>query len=130
MECVSADTSSKSASGQDSTGDHARKDKKVITKGKKRGREDRLEKIMGGGIVDKILASQAESDRKFMELEEKRMCLEEREREREERMKKEEREFQLKMMSMITQTPGHYPYPPFSPQLYPPADYGTSHSDM
>jgi len=33
-------------------------------------------------IVDKILASQAEGDRKFLELEEKRMCLEERERER------------------------------------------------
>ena len=42
LECVSAGTSSKSASGQDSTGDHAPKDKKVVTKGKKRGREERL----------------------------------------------------------------------------------------
>jgi len=93
----------------------------------KNRREERLEKVMGG-IVDKILASQAEGERKFLELEEKRMCLEVREREREERMKKEE--FQLKMMSMIMQAPGHYLYPPFSLPIYPPADYGTSHDDI
>ena len=58
------------------------------------------------------------------------MCLEEREREREERIKREEREFQLKMVSMIMQAPGDYPYPPFSPPICPPADYGTSHDDM
>ena len=57
-----------------------------------------------GGIVNQILESQEKSDERYFELEEKRMKLEQEDKEREERMKKDEMEFQLRMMSMITQT--------------------------
>ena len=85
LESVSAASADKSSSGLGSTAGcvPSAKESKI---GKKRGREERLEKIMGG-IVDKILTSQAESDRKFLELEEKRTCSEERERERRENKK-------------------------------------------
>ena len=102
--------------------------KKESKLGKKRGREERLDKIMGG-IVDKILTSQAESDRKFLELEEKRLRLEEREKEREEKMRREEREFQLKLMSMLVQAPIPSSYQPQymqTPSVYPSANYSTN----
>lgn len=76
------------------------KSKQDLKPSKKRGRDDRMEKIMSG-IVDKVMKSQEESDRKFLALEEKRIRLEEHQMEREERMKREEREFQLRMMSML-----------------------------
>ena len=77
------------------------KEVKRISK-KKRGREDRLQSIMGG-IVNQILESQEKSDERYFELEEKQMKLEQEDKEREERMKKDEMDFQLRMMSMITQ---------------------------
>ena len=53
---------------------------------KKRGRESRVERMMSE-MMDKVMKSQEESDRKFLELEEKRIHLEEYQLEREERMK-------------------------------------------
>ena len=55
--------------------------------GRKRGKEERMEKVMEG-MVEKILKAQAESDCKFLELEEKRRHLEEREMEKEEKIKR------------------------------------------
>ncbi len=88
-------------------------------KQKKRTRDDKFEKTMDG-IVEKLTKSQKESDKMFMELEEKRMKLEERmmemedhrfreDKEREECQRREEREFQFKMMMMQQ---GGLPPPP------------------
>ena len=52
-------------------------------------------------LTEQILKSQAESDKKFIELEEMRLKHEQRERDREERMKREEREFQKIVFSML-----------------------------
>ena len=64
------------------------------------------------GIMTQMLASQKKSDD---ELEEKCIRLEQEEKEREEHMKKAEMDFQLKTMSMITQSinphMSSYPYP-------------------
>lgn len=71
-----------------------------IKKAKKRkNREDWIEKLVDT-MADKMIAASAESDRKFIELEEKRMKFEMEEKERDERMRKEERDFQLRVFSM------------------------------
>ena len=61
-----------------------------------------------GSLADKLLKAQESSDRMYLELEEKRMKMEERMKEREEEQKREEREFQLKLFSIMMgkQTPG------------------------
>ena len=74
--------------------------KKVL---KRQGREDRLQTIMSG-IVTQILDSQVQSDKRYLELEEKRMRLDQENKEREERMRKDEMNFQLRMMSMLVQS--------------------------
>ena len=68
-------------------------------------RDDKIEKMMGS-VVDKLLKAQESSDLKYLELEEKRMRMEERMSEREERQKREEREFQLKLFSIMMGKPG------------------------
>ena len=67
--------------------------------------------------MTQILDSQAQSDAKYLEIEEKRMRFEQEDKEREERMKKMEMDFQLRMMSMITQTgnPHALAYPSYDP---------------
>ena len=59
-------------------------------------REDKIEKMMGP-LVDRLLKAQESSDRMCLDLEEKRMKMEDRMNEREERQKREQREFQLKL---------------------------------
>ena len=89
--------------------------KKVL---KKRGREDRLQTIMSG-IVTQILDSQVQSDERYLELEEKRMRLDQENKEREERMRKDEMNFQLRMMSMLVQSQSTgYPCPPYNGSFY------------
>ena len=63
-------------------------------------REDRIEKFMGP-LVDKLLKAQESSDRMYLDLEEKRMKMEERMYEREEKEKRDQREFQLKLFSIM-----------------------------
>ena len=72
-------------------------------------REERLEKSMNT-LIDKVMKRQEECDQKFMELECKRMKLEERMLELESERRKEHREFQLHLFSMMYQQPtNHYP---------------------
>lgn len=75
---------------------------------KRKNREDWIEKLIDT-VADKMIAASAESDQKFIELEEKRLKFEMEEKEREERMRKEEREFQLRVFSMMcSQTNSNY----------------------
>ena len=75
-------------------------------------RDEAIEKVMDS-VINKVSKLQEESDARFYELEEKRMKMEERilkmeeerykvEREREERQRKEERDFQLKIIQMLS----------------------------
>ena len=81
-----------------------------------------MEKIFSG-MMDKLLEAQAENDKKFYELEEKRLRFEQSEKEREERMRKEEREFQLKLFGMMAHSSmGGYGWSSASEEY----DYGTS----
>ena len=84
-------------------------------KGKrKRSREDKVEAVMAS-VVKEMVNAQKESDKLFMELEERRMKFEA-------EQKREEREFQLRWMSMLFAGQGCGPPPPFSsPQ---PDQYG------
>ena len=113
------DVESVSVAGTDVSGSSDGNNKTAVSKGKKpkkRSREDRLQSIMSG-IMTQILDSQAQSDAKYLEIEEKRMRFEQEDKEREERMKKMEMDFQLRIMSMITQT-GHLhasAYPSYDP---------------
>ena len=54
-----------------------------------------------GPLVDRLSKAQESSDRMYLDLEEKRMKMEERMNEREERQKREQREFQLKLFSIM-----------------------------
>ena len=76
---------------------------------KKRNREERFEKAMTQ-VVDRVMKAQEASDSKFVELEEKRMRLEEKLIESEERQRQQDREFQMRMFAMIMQ--GTPPPPP------------------
>ena len=87
-------------------------------------------------VMEKVLKSQKESDMMFMDLECKRMRMEEGLLELENERRREDREFQLRMVSMLCQTqhpfmrfpvPSPMPYaaPRYAP--YPaPADAGNS----
>ena len=69
-----------------------------------------MERMMSE-MMDKVIKVQEESDRNFLELEEKRMRLEEYQLKREER---DEREFQLRMSMLMAGSPvplaGYPPY--------------------
>ena len=67
------------------------------------------------GIVTQILDSQVQSDKCYLELEEKRMQLEQENKEGEERMQKDKMDFQLHMMSMLVQSQSMgYPCQPYN----------------
>ena len=76
---------------------------------KRKNQEDWIEKLVDT-MADKMIAVSAESDRKFIELEEKRMKFEMEEKERDERMRKEERDFQLRVFSMMCSQSAHNNY--------------------
>jgi len=65
-------------------------------------------------LLDKMIDLQAKSDKLMVELEEKRLRLEERQMERDAQMRREEREYHLQMMQMFTHfsVPHHGPPPP------------------
>ena len=82
---------------------------------RKRKQESKVDRALTT-IVNAVTTAQKESDRMFIELEEKRMKLEEQllmmedrrmrdNKEREERMRRQERDFQLRMMMMLQQVP-------------------------
>ena len=73
---------------------------------KRKNRDDWIEKLVDT-MEDKMIA---ESNRKFIELEEKRMKFEMEEKERDERMRKEERDFQLRVFSMMCSQSAHNNY--------------------
>ena len=73
---------------------------------KRKNRDDWIEKLVDT-MADKMIA---ESNRKFIELEEKRMKFEMEEKERDERMRKEERDFQLRVFSMMCSQSAHNNY--------------------
>lgn len=60
------------------------------------------------GVIEQLIEKQTQSDIKMMELEEKRMQLEERILEREAQQRREDREFQMKFFQMLM---GHSYYP-------------------
>ena len=80
---------------------------------KKRNKEERFEKAMTQ-VVDLVMKAQESSDSKFIELEEKRMKLEEKLIESEERQRQQDREFQMRMFAMIMQAPLPPPNEAFS----------------
>ena len=84
-----------------------------IGKKRKRTKDERVEAVLNK-VVKEVVEAQRESDKMFLELEEKRMNHEANQR-------REEREFQLRMMSMLLARQGPHvssesfgPYTPFS----------------
>ena len=72
-------------------------------------------------IIEKMLERQSQSDMKVMELEEKRMLLEEKALEREMQQRREDREFQMKFFQMLMVHSNHSYYPPTNmPMVQPP----------
>ena len=77
------------------------------------------------GMVKQLVEVQGKSEERYMELEEKRMRMEERLLEKEIEMQRESRNFQLQMMQMITSVvhtqQGAASFsPPISTSQYPP----------
>ena len=70
----------------DSVRDSTKISKPLKRGSKRKGREDRMEKIFNG-VMDKLLHAQAENDKKFYELEEKWLRFEQSQKEREENEK-------------------------------------------
>ena len=71
------------------------------TKKKKWGKSEQFEVVMDG-MVKKLIDAQHKTEERFLDLEEKRMRLEERLIEQEVEMQRESRSFQLQMMHMMT----------------------------
>ena len=83
-------------------------------------------------VVEQLLTPQQESDERFMQLEEKRIKLEEQHIQREEHEQKEDREFKLRMMQILMQGVSTHPsqtYSPPSSPLYPPSPMPSSYSE-
>ena len=93
-------------------------------KKKKHSKTEKFEVLMDG-MVKQLVEAQGKSEERFMELEEKRMRMEERLLEKEIEMQRESRNFQLQMMQMMTsvvytqQGAASFP-PPISTSQYPP----------
>ena len=108
-----------SSSNSSSSGtDNAAMDGDTQTSGGK-GKKRKLGKREATNeLFDKMIELQAKSDRLMVDLEEKRMRLEERQMECDAQMRREVREFQFQMMQMFTRfsVPHHGPPPPhYSP---------------
>ncbi|XP_065893653.1 uncharacterized protein [Dysidea avara] len=93
--------------------------KELVKRKKKPTREERMEKSMNV-VLEKVMKRQQESDDKYVELELKRMKMEERIMEMENERRKEDRDFQFRMLSMMSQ--GH-PVPFPNPYYTVPPDY-------
>ena len=78
------------------------KDERKVKK-RRLTRADKLERAMDS-VMEKVLNSQKESDKMFMEMECKRMKMDERMLELENERRREDREFQLRLASMFCQT--------------------------
>ena len=61
------------------------------------------------GVAQQLLQAVEKSDQRMIELEEKRMKLEERQMERELQAKREERDFQMKLMQMMMSSSPYIP---------------------
>lgn len=75
-------------------------DKKPVSSGKKKRKAEKVEAIMHD-LLDKVVESNKASELRLIELEEKRMKLEEQQLEREDRRQHEEREFQMQLLQMF-----------------------------
>ena len=102
-------------------------DKKPLAK-KKRSRDEKIEKAMGT-LVSGITKALSGSDERFLQLEEKRIKLDEmmlkmeedrrkESDEREERRRRDEREFQLKLFTLMCNNAQVAPHPMMTPPYY------------
>ena len=71
-------------------------------------------------LISKLLKVQEESDKRLLQLEEKRLQFEERQLEKEAQQRKEEREFQLRMMQLMMGEG----YGQSQPHYHPPGPFG------
>ena len=82
-----------------------------VTQKKKRKRQFEMLQESMKNMVQVVVEAKKESDKMFLELEEKRMRMEEAQQEREMQMRREEREFQLRMLHMLA-APSYQNGPP------------------
>ena len=100
----SAPTSATTTAGDSEPQSAVTKEISGVKSRKKRSREDRVQEVMVS-VVKEMVNAQKESEKLFMELEEKRMKFEV-------EQKREEREFQLRWMSMLLAGQGRSPSTP------------------
>lgn len=88
----------------------------IVRTTKKKGKRSRAE-IIANEVVEKVMTMQSQSDRLMIELEEKRLKLEEKQFEQKVQLRREEREFQLQMVRMMmghplgaSHMPTNYPF--------------------
>lgn len=112
VEESTSDDEAKQQSVPSSSGIKAESSSGIKGKKRKRTKEEKIEAMLTT-VVKEVVDAQQQSDKMFIEMDEKRMKFEAEQR-------KEEREFQLQMMSMLFGNPsprttpgsfGSYPYP-------------------
>ena len=84
----------------ESSGDITRV-KKTNSKKKKHSRGDQFEVVMNG-VMQELVSAQERNKERYLDLEQKRMKMEEKMLEKELEMQRESRQFQLQMMQMMT----------------------------
>ena len=96
--------------------------------GRKRKRPSRMADSAVIDLLEQVITAQSKSDERMVEVEEKRLRMEERQMEREALQRREEREFQMQMMRMMMMGPGMHPLPP-PPPPPPPPSHPRMHND-
>jgi len=92
-----------------------------------RKRKRSVKENIVGELLQKVIDAQNTSDLKMMELEEKRLKMEERQMEREAQLRREEREFQMQMVQlMMSQSCYSRPQTPLDRPPSAPFSFGTS----
>jgi len=92
--------------------------KPVISSKKKRKRQIEIVQDTMKGVIKQVVEAQKESDQKFVELEEKRMKMEQAQQEREAQMRRDDQEFQMRVYQMMLT--GSYSQYSYSPSGYQP----------
>ena len=128
-ETIANATDTSTTDSPEPSSSNSAKVKKSSSKKKKRSRGDQFEVVMDG-VMKELVSAKERNEKMYLELEQKRMKMEEKIFEKELEMQKEPRQFQLQMMQMMTSMVNNRSSPPFPVSLATSTQYPHYHGSM
>ena len=115
-ETIANATDTSTTDSPEPSSSNSAKVKESSSKKKKHSRGDQFKVVMDG-VMKELVSAQERNEKMYLELEQKRMKMEEKMFEKELEMQKESRQFQLQMMQMMTSMVNNRSSPPFPVHL-------------